>query len=253
MNCRVAASVALTVLGSAAMLHGAGAETLGVIELFTSQGCSSCPPADRLVGKLAHDPSIVAMSLPIDYWDYLGWRDTLASPGNTARQRGYARMRGDREIYTPQMVINGKVHVPGGDEPGVEQAMAETRGDPMTLSVPVKLSLAGDQVNVTVPAGPDGSGGEVWLCTMMSAVPVRIDRGENVGHTVTYHNVVRRWVKLGDWSGAPRSFRVPLSSVAESGIDTVAVLVQAGTVEDPGTMFGAAIESLRSPQAQVNR
>ena len=84
-------------------------EPRAVIELFTSQGCSSCPPADKLLGELARDPSLIAMSLPVDYWDYLGWKDTLALHGHTTRQRAYAEARGDREVYTPQVVVNGVV------------------------------------------------------------------------------------------------------------------------------------------------
>src|SRR5512140_1546950 len=84
-----------------------------VVELFTSQGCSSCPAADKLLGELAKDPSIIALSLPIDYWDYLGWKATLADARFSARQRAYSHMRGDREVYTPQVVVNGTVHVLG--------------------------------------------------------------------------------------------------------------------------------------------
>ena len=91
------------------------AEPRAVVELFTSQGCSSCPAADRLLGELGKDPDLLALSLPIDYWDYLGWKDTLASPGHSARQRAYAKVRGDREVYTPQIVVNGATHVLGSD------------------------------------------------------------------------------------------------------------------------------------------
>jgi hypothetical protein len=247
---RVVWSLALTFLGSAAMLADASAQTRAVIELFTSQGCSSCPPADQLVGELARDPSIVAISMPIDYWDYLGWTDTLASPGNSARQRGYARSRGDREIYTPQAVVNGAIHVPGGDESAIEQAIAHSGRDPLTLSVPVKVLLAGDQLHVTVAASPHaGAGGAVWMCPLASAVAVHVERGENRGQTLTYHNVVRRWVRLGDWNGEDRSFTVPLSDAVQDGADSVAILVQAGTVENPKTMLGAAIEPLRWAQS----
>src|SRR5579871_4874003 len=130
-----ALGLSLGVCAIIAIIRPAHADPRAVVELFTSQGCSSCPPADRLLGELAKDPSVVAMSLPIDYWDYLGWKDTLASPANSARQHAYARYRGDREIYTPQVVVNGKVHVPGGDEAAIEQAIAQTRHDRGTLSV----------------------------------------------------------------------------------------------------------------------
>ena len=105
---------------SAAATNAAAMERpRGVVELFTSQGCSSCPPADRIVGELAKDPSLVVLSLPVDYWDYIGWKDTLASPQCTARQKGYAAARGDGQVYTPQAVINGRIHVVGSKRAAV--------------------------------------------------------------------------------------------------------------------------------------
>ena len=96
-------------------------EPRAVIELFTSQGCSSCPPADKLLGELARDPTLITLSLPVDYWDYLGWKDTLALHGHSNRERAYADARGDREVYTPQVVINGIVHVLGSDKAAIER------------------------------------------------------------------------------------------------------------------------------------
>src|SRR5207237_4317300 len=135
--------LSLAVIASAMLTSAfASAEPRAVIELFTSQGCSSCPPADKLAGELARDPSLVVMSLPIDYWDYLGWKDTLALPGHTNRQRAYARTRGDREVYTPQVVVNGSVHVLGSDKSAIENAIVRTDKQPGTLSLAVALSVA---------------------------------------------------------------------------------------------------------------
>src|SRR5580692_5249582 len=105
-------------------------EPRAFLELFTSQGCSSCPPADKLLGELSGDPSVVALSVPIDYWDYLGWKDTLASPGHSARQRAYAKVRGDRQVYTPQIVVNGAMHVLGSDRAAVDRMIAQTDQKP---------------------------------------------------------------------------------------------------------------------------
>ena len=110
-----------------------------VVELFTSQGCSSCPAADKLAGVLAKDPSLVVMTLSVDYWDYLGWKDTLAMAGHTTRQRAYSKVRGDREVYTPQVVVNGVTHVIGSDKQAIENAVTQTRKQAGTLSVPVSL------------------------------------------------------------------------------------------------------------------
>lgn len=252
MGCRVGWTVVVWVLGFAAMLSNAEAEPRGVIELFTSQGCSSCPPADHLLGRFADDPSIVAMSLPIDYWDYLGWKDTLASPDNTARQRGYARARGDM-VYTPQVVVNGKVPVPGANEQAIEQALTDTRTDRSILVVPVDLKLSGDQLDVTIAAGSNPGGAQVWLCGLTSAMPVTIDRGENRGQTLTYHNVIRHRVKLGDWTGKPLDLRVPVTAFVDATVDRVAVIVQAGTLDHPGAMLGAAIEPVPSSLAHTTQ
>src|SRR5215213_9419526 len=231
----------LAVIASALLTSAvASAEPRAVIELFTSQGCSSCPPADKLAGELAQDPSLIVMSLAIDYWDYLGWKDTLAIPGHTHRQRAYSKARGDREVYTPQVVVNGVAHVLGSDR----NAIDKTRKQPGMLSVPISMSVAGDQISVAVAAAKDATKGEIWLCPITKTVPVTIGRGENTGNTITYHNVVRSWVKLGDWTGAARTFKVPLRDVTDIGGDAVAVVVQAGSKEAPGGMLGASVASL---------
>src|SRR3954462_2077349 len=138
------ACVALA-FGHVAICDSANAQPRAVLELFTSQGCSSCPPADKIIGDLARDPSIIALSMPIDYWDYLGWKDTLADSRFSARQRAYSRMRGDREVYTPQVVVNGSTHVVGSDRTGIESAIGKTDTGTGVMSVPVTMSLAGKQ------------------------------------------------------------------------------------------------------------
>jgi len=233
------------VASSLLALASADAGPQAVIELFTSQGCSSCPPADKLAGELARDPSLVVMSLAVDYWDYIGWKDTNALPGHANRQRAYSHVRGEREVYTPQAIINGGAHVIGSDRAAIDAAIAGSRRHPETMSLPVTLAVAGDQVTVTVPAGKgEHRKGEIWLCPLSAKVPVTIGRGENAGHTITYYNVVRRWVKLGDWTGNARTVTVPLKDLAGEGIDSMAVVLQAGTKEAPGPMLGAALTAL---------
>src|SRR6516225_7449821 len=140
-------------------------EPRAVIELFTSQGCSSCPPADKLLGQLAADPSLVALSLPIDYWDYLGWKDTLADPRNSARQRAYSHARGDREVYTPQVVVNGSLHALGSDRNAIESAIVQSRNGGTTLSLPVSMVVADGQVRIVLPDGDEiRATGDVWIC-----------------------------------------------------------------------------------------
>jgi hypothetical protein len=244
--CSGALSGALGVFAIIAIIRPAQAEPRAVVELFTSQGCSSCPPADKIIGELAKDPSIIAMSMPIDYWDYLGWKDTLADARFSARQRAYSRMRGDREVYTPQVVVNGSTHVIGSDLGGIESAIAKTDKSASVMSVPVTMSLAGRQLNVSVAASkePAASHGEVWICSIAKSVPIEISRGENRGQQITYHNVVRNLLKVGDWNGSPESWTVPLENVAREGVDGAVVYVQDGSRDKPGPMLGAAYTSL---------
>src|SRR5262245_13600745 len=238
-GCRVALALVYVVVGSTTAAFAA--DTHAVIELFTSQGCSSCPPADQLLGELAKEPGLIAMSLPIDYWDYLGWKDTLATPGHTVRQRGYAAVRGDRAVYTPQVVVNGTMHVQGSDKAAIDRAIAQTKQQPGTLSVPVSLSVDGGRIHVTATASPEARGsGDVWLCPMTKSVQVAIGRGENRGQTITYYNVARRWMKLGEWTGTTRSWSLPVSDLDAEHTNSVAVLVQAGEASKPGRMLGAA-------------
>lgn len=207
-----------------------------VIELFTSQGCSSCPPADKLLGEYARQPGVIALTLAVDYWDYLGWKDTLAKHGHSVRQKAYAKLRGDGKMFTPQVVVNGKVMAIGSDKAGLEGGVASAP----RLSVPVALDASAGKVKVSVGAG-EGAG-EVWLCPLSSAVDVEIGRGENEGTKIVYHNVVRGWTKLGDWTGQAATFEAPIKT--GDGIDSYAVLLQSGSALQPGPILGAAL----SPQ-----
>ena len=249
-------------LASASLIAGfliasfgfAGAAPRALLELFTSQGCSSCPPADKLLGEFAKDPSVVALSLPIDIWDYLGWKDTLALQGHSARQRAYAQLRGDRQVYTPQMVVNGSMHVLGSDRTAIERVIAQTDRNPAVMSLPVLVSVAGGELTVTVkPAPGERAGGEVWLCPLATAIAVAIGRGENRGRTLTYHNVVRGWRKLGDFSGTDSTWNIPLSAIENGQIDAAAVMVQEGTHDKPGIILGAAFTPLGQQTTEERR
>jgi hypothetical protein len=242
----VAYSIVLAALTAATVAASERKAPRAVIELFTSQGCSSCPAADRLLGELARDPALVAMSLPIDYWDYLGWKDTLANPRHSARQRAYAKARGDREVYTPQIVVNGLRHALGSDKGAIDRAIEQTLPNAKTLSVPVTLTKSGNRFLINMTAAGNGvTSAEVWLCALAKSIPVTIARGENRGRTITYHNVVRRWYKVGDWNGDAHSWSVPTSDFATDNSDSVAVLVQTTSEQGPGKMLGAALAPLQ--------
>jgi hypothetical protein len=184
---------------------------------------------------------VVALTLAVDYWDYLGWKDTLAIAGHTTRQRAYAKTRGDRQVYTPQAVVNGVAHVIGSDKPAIERTIRQTQQQAGTLAVPVAIAVADDTLTVSIAAAKDGRGqGEIWLCPISRTVPVAIERGENRGKTITYSNVVRRWIKLGDWNGQAETYKVPLKDLRTDTVDAAAVVVQSGVAGAPKHMLGAA-------------
>jgi len=240
-------SGALGIIAIIAIIRPAHADPRAVVELFTSQGCSSCPPADRIIGDLAKDPSIIALSMPIDYWDYLGWKDTLADSRFSARQKAYSHMRGDREVYTPQAIINGSAHVVGSDRAGIENAIDMTEKVDGVMSVPVSMTVTNRQINVSVAGSksPGATRGEVWICSVSKAIPIAIGRGENRGREITYHNVVRNLLKVGDWNGTPETWSVPLENImSREGVDAAAVYLQDGSRDKPGPMLGAAYTSL---------
>jgi hypothetical protein len=240
-------SGALGLCVAVATVDFAVAEPRAVVELFTSQGCSSCPPADKIIGELARDPAVIALSLPIDYWDYLGWKDTLADARFSARQRAYSQVRGDRDVFTPQVIVNGSTHLVGSNRAGIDSAIKTVDKTSGVMAVPVSLAVEGKEIKVSVAAAPPGDPakqGEVWICAVSKAVPIEIGRGENRGRQVVYHNVVRNLLKVGDWTGAAEHWSVPLENVVADGVDAAAVYVQNGSRDKPGAMLGAAFTSL---------
>jgi hypothetical protein len=242
------ATIAGLALASVLATAGHAQESPVVVELFTSQGCSSCPPADAFLTDLARQRrDVLPLAFHVTYWDYLGWKDTLADARFSARQKAYSRMRGDREVYTPQVVVNGSVHVIGSDRAGIEDAIGDTKKVDGVMSVPVSMTLTGKQINVSVAAStktPAAMHGEIWIGSVSKEVPISIGRGENRGREVTYYNVVRNLLKVGDWNGSSGSWTVPLENVSREGVDAAVVYVQDGNRERPGPMLGAAYTSL---------
>lgn len=224
----------------------AGSATAGpraVLELFTSQGCSSCPPADRLLGRYVEDGDVVALSFPVDYWDYLGWKDTLAKHEYTERQRNYAVARGDRKVYTPQVVVNGTHHAVGSSKSGIESAI-RSEGP---LPIEVALKPEGDILQVEVAAADDGEPrrAAIWLVVFDRAVTVKIGKGENSNRTVTYNNVVRKMHRVAMWKGMAMNVDLPRSAVGPSEHDGCAILLQEEAKDGlPGRVLGATILGL---------
>lgn len=214
-------------------------EQRAVVELFTSQGCSSCPPADRFMGELAERGDIVALTYPVDYWDYLGWRDTLASPDNSARQRAYAEARGDRSVYTPQIVVNGAAHVIGSDRAALKRELSRQPALPVTVDLRMAGDLLEARVDGTLP--PRAKMATVYFVFVAKPVTVDIGRGENTGRTVTYHHVVRGIRAVGMWEGGPATYRLPKSEMGKMKAVHCAVLVQVEHGGRPGPILGATL------------
>ena len=245
MSSRRYVTLAAVAVSLVANLPARAGEPRAVIELFTSQGCSACPAADKLLGDFAKDPTLIPLTLAIDYWDYLGWKDTLAIAGHARRQKAYSLVRGDREVYTPQVVVNGTVQARGSDRSAVEEAIAESRRNAATLTLPLSLSIADGRLTVAAPAAPiSAPSAEVWLCPLTKSVEVPITRGENSGHTLTYHNVVRHWSKLGVWNGKAATWSIPVAEFKTADVDALAVVLQDGAAAQPGAIRGAAMMSL---------
>ncbi len=207
-----------------------------VLELFTSQGCSSCPPADALLTAMARRPEVVAVSFSVDYWDYIGWKDTLASPAFGARQKGYSAAHGEQHVYTPQIIVDGLTGVVGSDRKEIDAAIAAARSRDGALTLPIRLSRSDNSLLVEV-AGGEGAPADVVALHVTRSRSVHIGRGENAGRSVTYTNVVRAVEKLGSWTGSSASFRLP--DPREDGEGYV-VLLQKGTLDKPGVILGAA-------------
>jgi hypothetical protein len=172
-----------------------------VVELYTSQGCSSCPPADEFLAELARDPMILPLALHVDYWDYIGWADTFADPKFTARQKAYARNVGSRTIYTPQLIVGGLDRVEGNAPTEVASlVMKHLKSAPQ---VSINVTRQGETLLIRAEAvRPLGQIIKVQLVRYTPEDSVEIKRGENAGRTVTYHNIVTSWQIVGDWDGA---------------------------------------------------
>jgi len=237
----VVLAVSAATLLSSAFWTGAQAEDPArpvVVELYTSQGCSSCPPADELLGELVHHSNVLALSFNVDYWDYIGWKDTLASPLHTERQRAYSRALSLRYVYTPQIVVDGSMDVVGSRKSEVNRTieLAAERQGPITVPISVDEG-DGETGRITVGDGhaPD-EGATVWLAVYDDEVIVNVGRGENTGRKLAYYNAVRQLVKLGTWNGQSVSFDLDLGAARRDGRSGCAVIVQRG---DAGPVLGA--------------
>jgi hypothetical protein len=225
--------ILLTSVGAGATQAAAAAPV--VIELFTSQGCSSCPPADALLGELARRPNVVALAYHVDYWDDLGWKDRFSIPEATQRQRGYVRKLSSSGAFTPQAVVSGDTSLIGSNRAALTQAIAADRD-----ALAVQLSTTRDALVIDLP--------ERWREPMdvhavsyLEEATTRIGRGENANRTLRYSHIVRSFKRVGVWNGKPERMTVPLASFPDDAT-AVAVLLQRPA---QGAVAGAATISLK--------
>lgn len=204
-----------------------------VIELFSSQGCSACPPADQMLGDLAGRDGLIVLALHVDYWDYIGWEDTFARPEFTERQYGYGRAAGSTVVYTPQIVINGVDHVAGFRPMEVMDLIAQHSAEAHPVTITTRLQGASVEVSADWTSERPAPNMIVQLVAYSPEATVEITRGENAGATADYHNVARMLSVLADWDGAA-AFRADV--VPQSELPHVIIVQEAGF----GAILGAA-------------
>ena len=207
---------------------------LTVVELFTSQGCSSCPPADAHLGELTEEEDLLALSFHVDYWDNLGWKDPYSSADNTRRQRTYAHFMDLRYVYTPQMVIQGTLQATGSDRETIQDQIGDARKLPR---IDVELTRNDKALQITLGKISPPVKADVFMVVFDKEHTTKVKRGENRGETITNRNVVRTLKRIGSWRGNAAN----LSTTLDENGDACAVIVQS---RDSGTILGAATVAL---------
>ena len=211
-----------------------------VVELFTSQGCSSCPPAEELLGELSKRSDVIALAFHVDYWDRLGWRDRFGLAEASARQRAYAQALGLHSIYTPQMVVDGVADIIGSDQPRVMAAVGGRRD-----GIPIEVAIKDGHLTVDIPAGPPEIAAEVTLVTFTTQAETQVAHGENAGRTLSEYAIVRNVRPLGMWTGHAAEFSVPSDSLPADASGAAILLQRTGSRQ----IIGATSLALRKPPA----
>lgn len=215
-------------------------EPVGVVELFTSQGCNSCPPADAVLGELAKQGNLVALSYHVDYWNYLGWEDTFSSKESTDRQYDYARTLGRKSVYTPQVVINGRDHINGADKRGINKKVSAFDKSGRGLTVPIEATMDGDKIRINIGEGQGKADVIVVYFDRENAVDIK--RGENGGRKLVYWNSVRDIQTVAMWDGDAVELDLPVHVMSGKGYDGCAVLLQTMRSDGvPGAIIGADV------------
>jgi hypothetical protein len=233
-------AASLAVLSSAAWAQDVPIK--GVVELFTSQSCSSCPPADKVLGEVIKRGDVIALAFHVDYWNYLDWKDTFSDASFTKRQYDYAASFGSSQVYTPQMIVNGKQSVKAGSPDSVFAAIDEMKKNADPLSVAVSASI--DKGHLNISAGKGSGDANLVLVIFEAKETVDILRGENSGKSVEYRNAVTEVRTIGMWKGGDLKVELPAKEYMEKKGYGCAVLLQRQTANGtPGEIIGAALIS----------
>ncbi len=212
----------------------------GVVELFTSQGCASCPPADAAFRKLVERGDVIALAYHVDYWNYLGWADTLSSKENTERQYGYARSMGRSNVYTPQVIVNGRDHVAGADLSGISGKIDSYAGDGKGLTVPIKARVNGDELEIKIGGGPGKA--NVVMVYFDREKTINVEKGENGGQQIAYLHSVSDVETVGMWDGKETSLTLPANVLQKPDLEGCAILLQTSTSDGtPAAILGATV------------
>lgn len=216
---------------------------IGVVELFTSQGCSNCPKADRAIETLAGRDDVVTVAYHVDYWNYMGWQDTLSAKENTERQYGYAKALGIRNVFTPQIVLNGVRDTKLTNPDRLVDELGRLLGTRDGMPVGVSAELSPEEMTITIGDGP-GAGidkADVVVAYFRKHSPVEIQKGENQGKKIVYRNAVTKLETVGIWEGKALTVKLPAAVLAKRGFDGCAILLQAHDPGgNPGRILGAA-------------
>lgn len=225
--------------GLATLPAAAATKAPVVVELFTSQGCSSCPPADAYLGELAKKHDVIALAFHVDYWDYIGWKDPFASAQSTDRQRAYTQALGNRYLYTPEMIVDGRNDATGSDRTSVEALIRAGHAAPSKVALSI-VEKVPDKYTINIPETALKGGATVWMAVFDREHTTPVARGENSGSTLREFNIVRSMSKLARYDGTALSVPVDMSLPREKGC---AILLQAdhGAGDGQGPILGAAL------------
>jgi len=239
----VALAGGLLIAGSLGFLspsQAAEKQLRAVVELFTSQGCSSCPAADKILANYAKQGDVLALSFHVDYWNYLGWKDTFSKPEFTNRQQRYAVSFQRRGVYTPQAVVNGRDHAVGSRKQEIEGLIQDYVSKGKGLSIALDTERDSDKIRISTNATFGNA--TLWVVYYDKERKVAIKRGENRGRTITYHNVVRDVEMMGMMKEGKMEIMLPLEEMRRKGYESCAILLQETTAAGtPGAILGATI------------